>query len=74
MKDLQITFDYEDFNFTTNRNHDTRKHGNAEVKNSLNGEYYIYGAFGCGKIRPTIQEALKEYLGGRRLLAHKIFD
>jgi len=71
---VQVSFDYEDFNTTTRRDADTRKHGVAEVRESTEGGVYIYGNMGCGKTRPTVSEALIAYLGGRRLLSHRIYD
>lgn len=70
---LQVTFDYEDFNTSTRRDTDTRKHDMAEVR-STEGGVYIYGALGCGKTRSNVGDALIAYLGGRRLLAHRVFD
>jgi hypothetical protein len=70
----QVTFDYEDFNTSTRRDTDTRKHGIADVCKASEGGVYIYGSMGCGKTRPTIREALIAYLGGRNLLAHRVFD
>jgi len=69
-----VTFDYEDFNTSTRRDTDCRKHGMAEICQAAEGGVYIYGDMGCGKTRPTVSEALIAYLGGRRLLAHRVFD
>lgn len=69
-----VTFDYEDFNTSTRRDTDTRKHGMADIRHAAEGGVYIYGDMGCGKTRSTVSEALIAYLGGRRLLAHRIFD
>lgn len=76
---IQVTFDYEDFNTSTRRDTDTRKHGVAEVRaateiDGQGGGVYIWGTLGCGKVRATVSEALTAYLGGRRLLAHRIYD
>ena len=70
----QVTFDYEDFNTSTRRDTDTRKHGVAEVREDSAGGFYIYGDMGCGKTRNNVSDALTAYLGGRRLLAHRIYD
>ena len=69
-----VDFDYEDFNTTTRRDTDTRKHGLAEIRQDASGGVYIYGALGCGKTRDTVQEALIAYLGGRVLLRHRVWD
>ncbi len=69
-----VTFDYEDFNTTTRRDADTRKHGTAEVREATGGGVYIFGSFGCGKTRDTVSEALVAYLGGRQLLAHRVYN
>jgi DNA replication protein DnaC len=74
-KTLTVTFDYEDFNTSTRRTADCRKHGVAEIRHDAFGEgVFISGSLGCGKTRKDVGEALKEYLGGRRLLAWCIFD
>jgi hypothetical protein len=70
----QVTFDYEDFNTSTRRDTDCRKHGIADVCKASEGGVYIYGHLGCGKTRPNVREALIAYLGGRCLLAHRVFD
>jgi len=70
-----VTFDYEDFNTSTRRDADCRKHGMAEIRQDAFGDgVFIVGSFGCGKCRKDVGEALKEYLGGRRLLAYRVFD
>lgn len=74
MRTLQVTFDYEDFNTSTRRNTDTRKHDMAEVREASGGGVYIWGSLGCGKTRDTVRDALIAYLGGRSLLAHRVFD
>ncbi len=71
---VQVTFDYEDFNTSTRRDTDCRRHGIAKVCKSTEGGVYIYGDMGCGKTRPTIGEALIAYLGGRVLLAFRIYN
>ena len=71
---VQVTFDYEDFNMSTRRDTDCRRHGVADVRKAAEGGVYIYGDMGCGKTRPTVGEALIAYLGGRRLLSHRIYD
>lgn len=69
-----VAFDYNDFNPTTSRSHDCRKHGIADLRRDHDGLFYVHGSLGCGKIRPTIHEAMREYLGGRELLAYRVFD
>jgi DNA replication protein DnaC len=69
----QVTFDFEDFNTSTRRDTDTRKHGIAEIRNTDDG-VYIYGSMGCGKTRANVGDALTAYLGGRTLLAYRIWD
>ena len=69
-----VDFDYEDFNTTTRRDTDTRKHGLAEIRQDASGGVYIYGALGCGKTRETVQDALIAYLGGRELLRYRVWD
>jgi hypothetical protein len=70
---IAVTFDYNDFNTTTRRDFDTRKHGSAYVIKTIDG-IAIKGDMGYSKIRESVQEALKEYLGGRQLLAFRVFD
>lgn len=67
-----INFTYNDFNLTTRRNADTKKHGTAEVRQDTDGNVYLHGSLGCGKSRSTVREALVEYLGGRELLQHEV--
>lgn len=70
-----VTFDYNDFNTTTNRNADCRKHGTAEIRTDAFGDgVYIFGQMGCGKTRRDIGEAIRAYLGGRELLSYRVFD
>ena len=73
MQTITVTFDYEDFNTTTRRDADMRRHDSADVHRCAEG-VYIYGNLGCGKTRVNVHEALIAYLGGRRLLAHRVFD
>ena len=68
-----ITFDYNDFNTSTRRNADVRKHGDAIVKKDVAGGVYISGPLGCGKTCADTHAALIAYLGGRELLAHRLF-
>jgi hypothetical protein len=75
MNTYTITFDYEDFNTTTSRSHDTRSHGTATVHTDAFGEgVYIMGKMGCGKTRQEVRDALVAYLGGRRLLSFRVFN
>ena len=74
MKTVQVTFDYEDFNTSTRRDTDMRRHGMAEVKQATGGGVYVWGSLGCGKTRDSVGDALNEYLGGRTLLAYRIWD
>lgn len=67
-----VNFTYNDFNNTTRRNADTRKHDTAEIRQDIDGNVFIRGSLGRGKSRPTIHEALVEYLGGRELLQHEV--
>ncbi len=69
-----ITFDYNDFNRTTSRDADTRRHGTAEIRNAAGGGVYIFGDLGCGKTRDNPRDALLAYLGGPELLSHRIYD
>tara|TARA_R110000868_G_scaffold168140_1_gene402725 strand:+ start:903 stop:1127 length:225 start_codon:yes stop_codon:yes gene_type:complete len=74
MRTIQVTFDYKDFNTSTRRDTDTRRHALAEVREASGGGVYIWGSLGCGKTRDNVREALIAYLGGRQLLAHRVFD
>lgn len=74
MKTVQVTFDYEDFNTSTRRDTDVRRHGMAEVKQAAGGGVYVWGSLGCGKTRDNVGDALNAYLGGRTLLAYRIWD
>ena len=74
MPNLKVTFDYEDFNSSTRRDADTRRHDMAEVKPAAGGGVYIWGSLGCGKTKDNIREALLAYLGGRHLLAYRVWD
>lgn len=74
MRKIHVTFDYEDFNTSTRRDTDVRRHGMAEVCKSTEGGVYIWGDLGCGKTRSNVGDALVAYLGGRILLAYRIFD
>jgi len=67
-----VTFDYEDFNTTTRRNHDTRKHGTATVHKDPDGGVYLFGDLGCSKTKEDVRNALIDLLGGRRLLWHSV--
>ena len=70
-----VTFDYLEFPTSTRRDEDTRRHGTADVRtDALSGLFYVYGSLGCSKSRPTVREALIAYLGGRELLAHRVYD
>jgi hypothetical protein len=68
-----VTFDYEDFNTSTRRSKDCRKHGDVEVRNDIDGSVYVVGSMGCSKSRPDVHDALVDYLGGRQLLAYRCF-
>lgn len=70
----QVTFSYEDFNNSTRRDTDTRKHDMAEVREASGGGVYIWGALGCGKTRDNVGDALVAYLGGRTLLSYRIWN
>lgn len=74
MKIATITFDYEDFNNTTHRSTDMRRHGTAELHQDIGGGRYVNGDMGCGKTRESVSDALKEYLGGRTLLGFRIYE
>jgi hypothetical protein len=69
----EVTFDYNDFNNSTRRDTDCRKHGIATVRHDDLG-FYIVGDMGCGKNGATVADALRHYLGGRELLAYSIHD
>lgn len=73
MKTIKVTFDYEDFNTSTRRDTDVRRHDIAEVK-STEGGVYIWGSLGCGKTRSNVGDALVAYLSGRTLLAYRVWN
>ena len=68
-----VTFDYNDFNTTTSRSNTTRKHGSAYVVKTVDG-IAIKGDMGYSKIRNSVHEAMREYLGGRELISFRVFD
>ena len=74
MRNVQVTFDYEDFNTSTRRDTDVRRHGIAKVCKDSEGKMYIFGDLGCGKSRDDVGDALIAYLGGRQLLAYRVYD
>ena len=71
--DTAVTFTYNDVNTSTRRSHDVRKHGIASIKRDPDGGVYLVGDLECSTTRPTIHEALTEYLGGRELLSHSVY-
>lgn len=71
--DTAVAFTYNDANTSTRRSHDVRKYGIASIKQDPDGGVYIVGDLGCSKTRPTVHEALIEYLGGRELLSHSVY-
>ena len=66
MATVNISFD--DFNTSTHRSTDTRRHETAQLRRDINGGWYVMGAMGCGKTRAEIVDAVKDYLGGSRLI------
>jgi hypothetical protein len=57
----QAIFAFKDFN-------GTEVDAVAEIRGDAFGEgFYVRGDMGCGKTRPTIQQALAAYLGGREV-------
>lgn len=69
-----INFTYVDFNTSTRRSTDNRRYASANLHYAPTKGFYVAGALGCGKTRPTVREALKEYLGGRELVQFQVQD
>ena len=65
-----VNISFEDFNHGTRRSTDTRRHETAQLRRDIEGGWYVMGALGCGRTRAEIVDAVKDYLGGRRLICH----
>lgn len=71
---IQIDFSCENFNTTTNRSYVRMFYGSAELRTASDGLVCVFGSLGCGKMCENAHDALIAYLGGRRLISHRVND